>query len=1483
MRGLLISAFAQLLILRCVLSNENDVTSVKIRLMPLGDGLTAGNKDAPGAYRRKLYKRLTNIGYDLDMVGSEISGDFEDVDHEGHKAFDIATMTEHVNEFLDSYEPDIIVLLIGSRDISNNFELEDMMDRWERLVEKISSIQPYSHIFAANLPLRKNEEQNQLIEKYFNSKVENSISNMVDKGKLISFVDMGLVIDPSSMLDTNVQPNADGYLRMGFEFADSIAADIDPRMSQLERGIIRVESTPDQSHVILVFSKPIPEKKVAISNFRIDGLNILEITLDTERRVVTLSTSIQQAATSYAVEVLSGVSGQSIKTFTTGWRFLALADWHLGEKYIFRRNEDLIQNDEKILEHLKETYGGELILIPGDTNAGFWDKESFVDKLSEYLDRDLSPADAVLEAGNLCYSGLLSTFRSAGYSKVLVAIGDHELGDNSWEKDSNKSTLQPQFREAFTSNFNFDYDGNPKYTESIGSVSSRPIGTVYENSSYAYIHLNTLIVTVDVLFQESPSVEIGAYGTVTGQVNSEHLTWFKSVLEEGNGLSAVKHIVVQGHLPVLYPVRKTSSSGMYMDNHEKSGFWQAMRDNGVDIYFCGEAHLVSVLKDTESDLIQIVGRGNFFSNFLTVDITDNSIDVTCYDEAGAEKNMFNYSYQTSGHLQLSKSGGVKTLESSGDLEILDQEGPAMYFTFEEVVSLQERPVLGLGELPGVGRYPVVEEVTVDGIVCHDSLINMGAFGQDYDAQTANVDLVEGVYGFGGRFAESSRAAVFSMGPHSRGNPISYTLWFKTLSFGARSLLAYEGFWNQDNVMNLRVRNGLPELVFSSSQKLKSSESFNDGHWHHIAVTMPSPGCLLSTVKVWVDGEELETVLIGSDTNVELPNGGMVSLGGFGYGNVGKESAIERTGFRDGLPFEGNLDEVLIWSRSLSAEEIRKLAIVPTSFALRTKLSYEWQEASCLGFGMFLENVVLRSCNDEIGQQWVTDGLGYIHNKERYDLCLIPELGELKVRNCVKKLSKSFIWEVQPNGLIRNQETNLNIAVDTIEANAIKMLASGVETDKLWDVVYEGDFAPSYLTGEPTAAPTAIPSSSPSSSPSSLPTSRPSMSPSMSPSSSPSSLPSRSPSAIPSMSPSALPSSVPTRSPSAIPTATPTEMPTSTPSSEPSTTAPTGKPTISVEPSSYSCEDNDGKFTLPNGLQKSCKQVQNNPSVCRFSILQQNCRKACNLCRTSKPSTGPTPSPSSPPTPLPSSSPIQLPSSMPSISEIPTAKIPACENKRGKFTLPNGASKSCYQASKDGGRLCQFSVIETNCRKACGICSELTLAPTQKASLAPSMPESVPGTQAPFPAPSIPQTEPPTLAPFLCLDRPGKIEMDGGKLKSCSNVENNLNLCMKKRLRDHCPVLCGLCEKTEPVECKDKSGKTEMPGGAKKSCDNVKNNGGLCARKNIREHCPDACGLCEVGEQGASPGASTATSDATSIQFSFTAISTIVIAIVWMEM
>ena len=61
-------------------------------------------------------------------------------------------------------------------------------------------------------------------------------------------------------------------------------------------------------------------------------------------------------------------------------------------------------------------------------NAGFWDTESFRKELSDVLQVDLSPQDAVAEAGNKCYSGIRASFANSGYWKVLFAYGDHEAG-----------------------------------------------------------------------------------------------------------------------------------------------------------------------------------------------------------------------------------------------------------------------------------------------------------------------------------------------------------------------------------------------------------------------------------------------------------------------------------------------------------------------------------------------------------------------------------------------------------------------------------------------------------------------------------------------------------------------------------------------------------------------------------------------------------------------------------------------------------------------------------------------------------------------------------------------------------------------------------------------------------------------------------------------------------------------------------------------
>ena len=116
------------------------------------------------------------------------------------------------------------------------------------------------------------------------------------------------------------------------------------------------------------------------------------------------------------------------------WRFINLSDWHLAEKFVFRdakKNNSYArtrQNDVELVNYLKKKYGGELVIIPGDTNAGFWDRQSFQQEFKKYFQSDLSPSEIVMEAGKRCYSGMLEVFKEGGYSNLLVAYGDHEAG-----------------------------------------------------------------------------------------------------------------------------------------------------------------------------------------------------------------------------------------------------------------------------------------------------------------------------------------------------------------------------------------------------------------------------------------------------------------------------------------------------------------------------------------------------------------------------------------------------------------------------------------------------------------------------------------------------------------------------------------------------------------------------------------------------------------------------------------------------------------------------------------------------------------------------------------------------------------------------------------------------------------------------------------------------------------------------------------------
>ena len=276
---------------------------------------------------------------------------------------------------------------------------------------------------------------------------------------------------------------------------------------------------------------------------------------------------------------------------------------------------------------------------------------------------------------------------------------------------------------------------------------------------------------------------------------------------------------------------------------------------------------------------------------------------TCHNEFGQEPVTRNYKYEDAGCLLITKDGSEKKFESEGELAFLDRSRPMMHFNFETIVPLKSRQVIGLSEHKKSKRIPTVELVMVDGVECSKSLPNVGAFGESYDAQAANIDLVDGIHGLAGQFNENSRAALWSMGPPSGNNAIAFALWFQTQSSATMTLISYESCWLKSSVMNIRMMEGQLEVVLKDDWKMVAKinhPKYNDGKWHHVAVSMPRSNCRFSHLQIFLDGRLLETEVVGKDTQLKLMAGGVFAIGGTGHGGTCVCNGVhDRIGFREG--------------------------------------------------------------------------------------------------------------------------------------------------------------------------------------------------------------------------------------------------------------------------------------------------------------------------------------------------------------------------------------------------------------------------------------------------------------------------------------------------------------------------------------------------------------------------------------------------------
>ena len=136
-----------------------------LRIMPLGDSITHGSQSVRGnGYRAPLYVALTNLGYNVDYVGTQTDNYSKedpflaDSDHEGHSGWKIENASNGIYDFIPEFfsqidDPHVILLHIGTNDTGDGEPAfrSEATNRLVRLLDRIHECQPSAKVVVTTL------------------------------------------------------------------------------------------------------------------------------------------------------------------------------------------------------------------------------------------------------------------------------------------------------------------------------------------------------------------------------------------------------------------------------------------------------------------------------------------------------------------------------------------------------------------------------------------------------------------------------------------------------------------------------------------------------------------------------------------------------------------------------------------------------------------------------------------------------------------------------------------------------------------------------------------------------------------------------------------------------------------------------------------------------------------------------------------------------------------------------------------------------------------------------------------------------------------------------------------------------------------------------------------------------------------------------------------------------------------------------------
>jgi lysophospholipase L1-like esterase len=213
------------------------------KIMPFGDSITDGyNPDTPGGYRVELFRLAHAANKSITFVGSAQNGPNE-VDgtpfprqHEGHSGWTIAPaggrsgISTLVSTVMPQFKPHVVLLMIGTNDAIDNYELAKAPERLGALIDSIYERLPEVLIVVGQpVPSRGDASKGDDTAlsariKTFCDAIPAVAKQRFDAGKHILVVDLNTPFAPNkaSLLEDQWHPNAAGYVLLAQHWYDTL-------------------------------------------------------------------------------------------------------------------------------------------------------------------------------------------------------------------------------------------------------------------------------------------------------------------------------------------------------------------------------------------------------------------------------------------------------------------------------------------------------------------------------------------------------------------------------------------------------------------------------------------------------------------------------------------------------------------------------------------------------------------------------------------------------------------------------------------------------------------------------------------------------------------------------------------------------------------------------------------------------------------------------------------------------------------------------------------------------------------------------------------------------------------------------------------------------------------------------------------------------------------------------------------------------------